>query len=41
MGVGIVCDTDRENNKPIKYIKLIEKAKLIETGSGRKNTPCE
>lgn len=29
------CDTDR--GKPIKYIKLINEAHLVETGSGRKN----
>jgi hypothetical protein len=31
----VICDTDR--GKPISYLKLIEKAYLIETGSGRKN----
>lgn len=31
----IYCDTDR--GKPISYLKLMEKAQLIETGSGRKN----
>lgn len=29
------CDTDR--GKPIKYLKLMKKAYLIETGSGIKN----
>ncbi len=31
----IYCDTDR--GKPISYLKLMKKARLIETGSGRKN----
>jgi hypothetical protein len=31
----VICDTDR--GKPISYLKLIEKAYLIETASGRKN----
>ena len=31
----VVCDTDR--GKPISYLKLIEKARLVETGSGRKS----
>lgn len=35
----VVCDTDR--GKPIKYTKLMEKAYLVETGSGRKNEPCK
>lgn len=30
-------DTDRENNKPISFWKLINKGHLIETISGRKN----
>ena len=35
----VICDTDM--GKPISYLKLIEKAYLVETGSGRKNEPCE
>ena len=35
----VICDTDR--GKPVSYLKLIEKAYLLETGSGRKNEPCE
>lgn len=35
----VICDTDR--GKPISYLKLIEKAYLIETGSGRKNEKCK
>jgi hypothetical protein len=31
----VICDTDR--GKPISYLKLIEIAWLVETGSGRKN----
>ena len=31
----VICDTDR--GKPISYMKLIDKAYLVETGSGRKN----
>jgi hypothetical protein len=31
----IYCDTDR--GEPISYLKLIEEAYLVETGSGRKN----
>lgn len=41
MGVGIVCDTNEGKETYIPYIKLIDDAKLIETGSGRKNLPCE
>lgn len=33
----IYCHTDRENNEPISYIKLMKKAKLIETITGRRN----
>jgi hypothetical protein len=33
-GLKIVCDTDR--GKPISYFKLVGKAKLIETASGRR-----
>ena len=35
----VICDTDR--GKPVSYLKLIEKAYLVETGSGRKNEPCK
>lgn len=35
----VVCDTDR--GKSVSYLKLIEKATLIETGSGRKNVICK
>ena len=31
----VICDTDR--GKPISYLKLIEKAYLVETGTGVKN----
>jgi hypothetical protein len=31
------CDTDRDGGKPISYLKLMKKAILIETISGRKN----
>jgi hypothetical protein len=31
----VICDTDR--GEPISYLKLIETAYLVETGSGRKN----
>ena len=31
----IVCDTDKGDT--VSYLKLIEKAKLLETASGRKN----
>lgn len=41
MGVGIVCDTNEGEETYIKYINLIDDAKLIETISGRKNLPCE
>ncbi len=30
-------NTDRENDKPISYLKLLESAYLVETKSGRKN----
>jgi hypothetical protein len=35
----MVCDTDR--GKPISYLKLMEKAYLVETITGRKNEPCK
>ena len=31
----VICDTNR--GKPISYMKLVDKAYLVETGSGRKN----
>lgn len=37
IGVGFICDTDEGEGTYIKYIKLIDGARLIETGSGRKN----
>jgi hypothetical protein len=33
----IYCDTDR--GRPISYLKLIKKARLLEDGNGRKNEP--
>jgi len=37
----IYCNTNRKNEKPISYLKLIEKAYLVETKTGRKNEPCK
>jgi hypothetical protein len=31
----VYCNTDRKNGKPISYLKLIEKAYLVETISGK------
>ena len=41
IGIGVVCNTDEGDDTYIRYIDLIENAKLIETYSGRKNLPCE
>jgi len=35
----IICDTDR--GYPVSYLKLIEKAQLVEDINGRKNIPCK
>ena len=37
----IYCNTDRKNGKPISYLKLIDKAYLVETITGRKNKLCK
>lgn len=36
-----VCGTDRPNGESISYLKLSKEAKLLETGSGRKNLHCK